>query len=151
MVSKIKNVPPDSTMTAHTKLSTTTLPQVGRAVAKLLELPTSVLEQYKNNFVYINSFNVSQIDMLRALEKATGTTEKDWEVTKILVNTAITQGREEVAKGNRRGMIDVLYGMNFKPGMGGCFEEKIANHVLGLQGERLEDVVAGIVRQVEMS
>lgn len=89
--------------------------------------------------------------MLRALEKATGTTEKDWEVTKIPVNTAIAQGREEVAKGNRRGMIDVLYGINFKPGMGGCFEKKIANDVLDLHGERLEDVVAGILRQVEMS
>jgi hypothetical protein len=37
--------------------------------------------------------------MLRALEKATGTTQKDWTVTKVRVDEAIASGRAEIGKG----------------------------------------------------
>ena len=113
-------------------------------------MPISALEQYRNNFVYVHSFNVSQMDMLRVLEKATGTTENDWKTTKTPVDEAIAKGKEEFEKGNRMGMVDVMYGMNFKPGMGGCYEGKSSNDILGLEEEELE-VVAEIVKKMGVS
>jgi len=131
----------------NTKLSTTTLPHVGRAVAKLLELPIDKLEKFKNGFVHVQSFCVSQIDMFNALKKATGTADKDWQISKVSVDQAIAQGNKEAQDGNRAGMIDVLYGMNFKPGMGGNFQHKIDNKVLGLAEEDLDEVVKRIVEE----
>jgi hypothetical protein len=134
----------------NTKLSTTTLPHVGRAVAKLLELPIDKLEKFKNGFVHVQSFCVSQMEMFDALKKATGTTDKDWKISKLPVDQAIAQGNKEARNGNRAGMIDVLYGMNFKPGMGGNFQHKIDNELLGLYEEDLDEVVKSVVHKLEV-
>ncbi|RDW75792.1 hypothetical protein BP5796_06613 [Coleophoma crateriformis] len=134
-----------------TELTTSTLAQVGRGVTKLLEMPVSNLQQFKNNFVYISSFQVSQMDMLKAVQKATGAKGEDWEITRVPVDEAIAQGTDEMAKENRRGMIDVLYGSNFKPGIGGCFREKSSNAILGLAEENFEETVAGVVESVKTS
>ena len=80
-------------------ISTTTLLQVGREVTKLLELPLSTLERYRNNFVYIHSFNVSQRHVLQAFEKVTGTTEKDWQITKAQLTKLLHQGRRRLLRG----------------------------------------------------
>jgi hypothetical protein len=133
----------------NTKLSTTTLPHVGRTVTKLLELPLDKLEKYKNGCVYVQSFCVSQMEMLTALKKATGTEDNDWEITKVPVDEAIAQGYKEAQNGNQIGMVDVLYGTNFKPGMGGNFQHKLDNKVLGLHEEDLDEVVARVVLEVE--
>lgn len=133
----------------NAKTSTTTLPHVGCAVTKLLELPVSTLAQYRNKFVYVHSFHVSQMDMLKALEKVTNTEEKDWKITKIPVDEAIEKGRSEVSNGVRKGMIDVLCGMSFKPGAGGNYQDKSANGLLGLAEESLDAIVAEIVSNLE--
>ena len=54
-------------------------------------------------------------------------------------------------KGNYMGMADVMLGTCFKAGMGGCYQEKSSNEVLGLEEESLDEEVAGIVRKVETS
>jgi hypothetical protein len=131
----------------NTKLSTTTLPHVGRAVAKLLELPIDKLEKFRNGFVHVQSFCVSQREMFNALKKATGTTDQNWQISKIPVDQAIAQGNKEAQNGNRAGTIDVLYGMNFKPRMGGNFLHKIDNKVLGLGEEDLDEVVKRVVEE----
>jgi hypothetical protein len=133
----------------NTKTSTTALPHVGRALAKLLELPIDELEKYKNGFVHVQSFCVSQMQMFDALKKVTGTTDKDWKMSKVPVDQAIAQGNKEAQNGNRAGMIDVLYGMNFKPGMGGNFQHKIDNELLGLYEEDLDEVVNSVVHRIE--
>lgn len=125
-----------------TKTSTTTLPQVSRGVAKLLELPLERHGRHRKNFAYVQSFNVSPMDMLKALEKATDTTKKDWKITEVPIEKAIAKGKEEFVKGGMG--INVLYGANFKPGMGGCYEGKSSNNVLGLAEDDFEEVVRGL-------
>jgi hypothetical protein len=74
----------------ETKMSVSTWPQVGRAVASLLSLPIKpeggdenrCLEHFKNNHIYIASFTVSQKDMLDSCLRVTGTKIEDWKVTK---------------------------------------------------------------------
>jgi hypothetical protein len=133
----------------HTLFSTTTLAQVARGVTKLFELPFSELEKFKNDFVYMSSFTVSQSQILRSVQKATGTNNKDWNISNVPVDEAIEKGLAEFKNGNFKGLLDVLYGNNSKPGMGGRFEEKLNNELLGLRGEDLDIVVKGIVDGIE--
>ena len=49
------------------------------------------------------------------------------------------------------GMAAVLYRTNFKTGMGGCYEGKSSNGVLGLEEESLDEVVEEVARKAETS
>ena len=133
----------------NTRASTTTLSYVGKAVAKLLSLPSEQLETHRNKFVYVQSFCVSQNQMLSSVCKATGSSESEWVITKVPVDEAIASGRKEVESGNYRGMIDMGYGTSFKPGAGGDYEKRIDNGALGLEEEDLDEVVKGIVEGME--
>ncbi|KAH7104247.1 hypothetical protein BKA62DRAFT_755439 [Auriculariales sp. MPI-PUGE-AT-0066] len=69
----------------ETKMSLSTWPQVGRAVAALLSLPIkseggSCLEDYQNKSVYMNSFTVSQKDIFQSILRVTGDKPEDWKV-----------------------------------------------------------------------
>ena len=72
------------------KMSVSTWPQVGRAVASLLSLPIKpeggdenrCLDHFKNKHIYIASFTVSQKDMLDSCLRVTGTKIEDWKITK---------------------------------------------------------------------
>ncbi|EHK97730.1 hypothetical protein M7I_6514 [Glarea lozoyensis 74030] len=124
----------------QTLFSTTTLAQVARGVTKLFELPSSELEKFKNHFVYVSSFAVSQTQILRSVQKATGTSNEDWKISSVPVDEAIEMGLAEFQNGNFKGLLDVLYGNNSKPGMGGNFEHKLNNELLGLESEDLDIV-----------
>lgn len=130
-------------------MSTSTLPQVGRGVAKLLELPLEKLVHFKNDFVRFRSFEVSQMEALNAVMKATNTNDSDWKITKVPVEEAIQKGNESFKQGDRRGLIDVLVGLNFQPGAGGNYLDKNDNTLLGLEEENLDEVVRRVVKEVE--
>ncbi|TVY36586.1 hypothetical protein LOCC1_G008568 [Lachnellula occidentalis] len=132
-----------------TVLSTSTLDQVGCGVVKLLSLPSEKLLKYRNSFVYINSFHVSQLDIFHSLLKATSTEEAAWKVTKVPVHNAITEGRNALAAGDYKGGLDMFVGMMFKEGAGGDFRPKSNNGDLGLVEENLDEVVAQVVKKVE--
>ena len=129
------------------KLNTSTLPQCGRGVAALLSLPVTTtdgspsLSKYRNGFAYISSFFINQHDMLASLQRVTKTSPGDWQISKRPVDEAIKSGHEKVAGGNFMGMIDVLYGTNFKPGAGGDYGETkgLDNKILGLPEEDLDE------------
>lgn len=75
-----------------TRISTSTMPMVGRAVATLLSLKISPghdhgrkgasLEDFKNKAVYVSSFTVSQRDMLESVLRVTATKLEDWKITR---------------------------------------------------------------------
>lgn len=129
-------------------LSTSTLDQVGRGVAKLLELPPATHQQYANRFVYVSSFHVSQMDVFHSLLKATGTQEKDWKVYKVPVDAAIAEGSKEFQAGNYHGLRDLMYGRCFKEGAGGNFKAKSDNGILRLAEEDLDEIVRSVVKKV---
>ena len=72
-----------------TKISVSTLPQVGRAVAALLGLPITAsshrdetcISKFANKPVYIDSFTIGQRDMLASALRVTGTKEGDWTIS----------------------------------------------------------------------
>lgn len=74
----------------NTRINTSTLPQCGRAVARLLGLKilpddggdrTPCLSHYRNRFVYVSSFKISQREMLDSILRVTGTEMRDWKIS----------------------------------------------------------------------
>ncbi|KAK4499197.1 hypothetical protein PRZ48_009710 [Zasmidium cellare] len=129
----------------NTKISTSTWPQVGRAVAALLSLPLesgdkACLTKYKNQVVYINSFTVSQRDMLDSALRITGTKEEDWTVTNEDSRQVYKTGIKEMKEG-KFGGANFLYSRVFFPNGGGDFESTkgTINGVLGLPKEDLDE------------
>ena len=100
----------------HTKAYISTLDQVGRAVTALLSLPVSAtkkgetaLQDYRNGFIYTKSFQVSQRDILSAVQRVTGTTDKDWTIDDQDVDAIIEEGKVAQTKGERSPLL--LFGM----------------------------------------
>ncbi len=138
-------------------ITTSTVAQTGLAVARLLSLPTSSsspkdpsLSDYANNFVYINSFYVSQNDMLASVQRATNTAPSDWKVSHKPVDQWIQEGYDRIEKGDHWGMINVLYGNTFKKGTMDKFHgREMSNEKLGLEREDIDEVVKRVVEEIE--
>jgi len=142
----------------ETRIVSSTWRQCGRAVAALLEFPVRpedekkgpCLEQWKNKPLYIKSFLVSQRDMLDSLHRVVGTTDGDWEIRYEESRARYEKGLEEMRSGMRTGFAKVMYTRCFYPNGGGDFEGKeLANEVLGLPKEDLDDATRLAVEMVE--
>ena len=146
----------------NTRINTSTWHQCGRAVAKLLSLKvlpddeddkSPCLANFRNNFVYISSFTVSQRDMLDSVMRVTGTTAKDWKVDHEDVKERYRNGMEEFKKGNRTGFAKLLYSRVFFPDGSGNYEatKGLHNDVLGLPKEDLDEYTKIAVQMAEQS
>lgn len=146
----------------ETKTSTSTWPQVGRAVASLLSLPIQpegqdkdrCLERFKNKQVYVSSFTISQKDMLDSVLRVTQTSLEDWKVTKEPAEKRYTEGIEAMQKGDMTGFAKMMYTRVFYPDDCGNYEKTrgLANDLLGLPKEDLDEATkAGIKRSKEVS
>jgi len=133
-----------------TRINTTTWPQCGRAIASLLSLKvlpddendkSPCLADFRNKFVYISSFNISQRDMLDSVLRVTGTREKDWKIEYQDVKERYKQGVEEFQKGNLWGFGQLLYSRLFFPDGSGNYEatKGLHNDILGLPHEDLDE------------
>ncbi|KAJ5421174.1 hypothetical protein N7465_003693 [Penicillium sp. CMV-2018d] len=136
-------------------VSVSTWDQCGRALAALLSLPesgsTPALADFKNKDVLINSFRVSQRDMLDSLHRVLGTTDSDWEISHESVTKRLADGAEEFAKGVFTGLPKMLYASVFLPtnqesDFAGTME--LANDVLGLPKEDLDEATKRAVDMV---
>ncbi|KAK5119883.1 hypothetical protein LTR85_007209 [Meristemomyces frigidus] len=133
----------------ETKMGISTWPQIGRAVAALLSMPVKpedgdsdrCLERFRNSQVYVNSFTVSQRDMLESVLRVTGTKESDWKITKELAVTRYTEGLAAMQKGDREGFGRVMYSRVFFADDSGDFEKTkgTANEMLGLPKEDIDE------------
>ena len=132
----------------NTPVCYSTIPQSGRAVAKVLQLPVITppgggpsLSDYANNYVYLRSVSVSQNEILASAQRATGTAPEDWTVTYTPVDDYIAQGREMLKAGNHYGVVPILYGSVLKKGFGNqFFGRELANEKLGLKDEDLDEI-----------
>jgi hypothetical protein len=138
------------------RMNTSTWPQCGRAVAKLLALPlhsdngSPCLNDYKNKPVYISSFNVSQRDMLESVERVTG---EKWEVKYQPVKERYAEGVKEFQSGNMIGFTKLLYARPFYPDGSGEYEKTygLQNDVLGLPKEDLDEYTKIAVEMAKKS
>ncbi|KAI9792842.1 MAG: hypothetical protein M1816_001574 [Peltula sp. TS41687] len=127
----------------ETVWSTSNLATIGRAVVGVLLHP----EETKNRYVYVQSFNVSQNDVLAALEKASGAR---WRVNHVDSDEQIKIGNELMQKGdfNGAGLLIVAAVFNGKVDVGSDFTKiaKLDNDLLGLPKEDLQESVDVVVK-----
>ncbi|KAF1945544.1 NAD(P)-binding protein [Clathrospora elynae] len=128
------------------RLNTSTWPQVGRAVASLISLPVSSLDAYRNRMLYISSFALSQRDMLKAVQRATGTTDSDWKITSEPTKQRYADAKEKMKSGDHSAFVKALYTRYFIDEEG-LYEKthELANEKLGLPEEDLEEATKAAV------
>jgi hypothetical protein len=146
----------------NTRINTSTWPQTGRSVANLLSLKvlpddasdkSACLNDFRNKFVYVSSFNVSQKDMLDSVMRVTGTSLKDWKVSYEPVKERYKAGVEEFRSGSRIGFGKLLYARSFYPDKCGNYEERkgLHNDLLGLPKEDMDEYTKIAVQRAEKS
>jgi hypothetical protein len=121
----------------ETPISTSTWPQVGRAVTALLSLPINpedgnterCLEHFKNQIVYVNSFTISQRDMFDSVLRVTGDKSEDWTINKEPARERYTSATKALQGGDRMAYVRMMYTrIFFDDGCGnfearrGCFQ-----------------------------
>lgn len=105
-------------------INVSTYGQCARAVANLLSLKilpenendkSPTLSQFKNNFVYLSSFAISQKDMFDSVLRVTGTTEKDWKINYQDCKERYDKGIAKLQNGDRDGFEQAMYVRIFFP------------------------------------
>ncbi|KAH7029894.1 uncharacterized protein B0I36DRAFT_364365 [Microdochium trichocladiopsis] len=138
------------------RINMSTWPQLGRAVAALLSLKkvpedeqdvaSTTLEHFRNKPLYVSSFLVNQREILDSVERATNTTDVDWDITHESTSERVAVGREQFSKGNLRGMAKVYYARLHYPGSEAVYEHKLHNDVLDLPKESLDDATKAALK-----
>ncbi|CAI7593231.1 unnamed protein product [Penicillium pancosmium] len=146
----------------NTRISTSMLSQVGRAVAKLLSLKgfpqdendnSLTLSTFLNKGVYIKSFAVSQRDIFESVKRVTGTTDADWTITHEDTRKRYEDGLAQVKMGNMAGFGKLLYARTFYPDASSDLSDRVQNELLGLPEENLDEstkVGIELVKELEL-
>ncbi|KAI1085433.1 NmrA-like family protein [Whalleya microplaca] len=117
--------------------STATLGRVAEAVVRVLLKE----EQTRNRMLFVQSFCVSQLDVLGALERATGT---KWEVRYRDSEEFIKEHKAKADAGDKASIEDLVFALG---ALDGNWEDRdgFAMELLGLQNEDLDEVVKLVV------
>lgn len=135
----------------ETKITTSTFPQVGRAVARLLSLPVwrvneedaqLTLSKFRNRSAFVGSFHVSQKDMFASVLRVTGEKEEDWKVKYEDAAARYQRGGELFAQGNREGFGMLLYARAFYKDGAADLQDVLNNEELGLPEEDFDEATA---------
>ncbi|KAJ5207415.1 hypothetical protein N7472_003863 [Penicillium cf. griseofulvum] len=141
-------------------INTTTWPQCGRAIAKLLslkELPqdendkSPTLSQFKNRSTHVSSFRLTQRDMFESVKRVTKTTDADWTISQVSVAESFKEGQEGMKVHNWKVFVKMLYSRMFFANGDGDYESRIGldNEALGLPVEDLDEATAEGIRMAE--
>lgn len=142
------------------RINTSTWPQTGRAVARLLSLKilkddesdkSPTLTDYARRTVFVSSFCLSQRDMFDSALRVTGTTPADWTVTHEPSAERYAAGLQQLQTGDRMGFGKLLYARVFYPNDDGNFEKRkgTQNEMLGLPKEDLDEYTKIAVEMAE--
>ncbi|KUJ07074.1 oxidoreductase CipA [Mollisia scopiformis] len=140
----------------NTKIDVSTWDQCGRAVAAFLSLPVDgpspCMADWKNKPLYINSFKVSQRDMLDSLNRVLETTDSDWTIDSEVTEVRFKRGLAELQSGNAMlGFPTASYARIFYPDGVGDFGSRwgLSDRLLGLPQESLDDATKKVVEMVK--
>jgi hypothetical protein len=122
------------------KFSTTTRATIAKAV---LANP----KETANQFLYVSSFEITMNEFVASLKKATGV--NGWDIEHIKGDEQIEQSKDLLAQGKMwPGMGKLALAATVTGGLGNDFatDEKLANEMLGLPRENLDEVVTRVLR-----
>ncbi|KAK8065784.1 hypothetical protein PG997_012531 [Apiospora hydei] len=119
--------------------STSTLERVSEAVVKVLQNE----EVGRNKMLFVQSFCVSQLDVLASLEKATG---DKWKVNWLGSEQFIKESKAKADAGDKEAVEDLVFALG---AVDGDWEGKddFAMATLGLRNEDLDEVVQRVVSE----
>lgn len=125
------------------KSSQATLPQIAKAVVRILQKP----EETKNRMLFIQSFCVSQNEVLKSLEKAMGV---KWETVRYDSEEFIREKKALVDQGHLEANEDLVFVLG---AIDGNWEQRpdFAMELLGLENEDLDEVVQKVVNELPTS
>lgn len=123
--------------------SQATLAQIARATVRILQRP----EATKNKMLFIQSFCVSQNEVLRSLEKAMGA---KWDVERLDSEKFIKEKKALADKGDLDAIEDLVFVLG---AINGNWEGRpdFAMDLLGLENEDLDEVVQSVVDEMKSS
>ncbi|MCJ1475488.1 hypothetical protein MMC13_004151 [Lambiella insularis] len=125
----------------NTVWSTTTLATIGKAVSNAMLVP----EKTANKYLFIDSFTVSQNEVLESLERVTN---EKWDVKHVDAEGQKKEGLDKFSKGDFSGVMQLLcYGI-FVNGHGNNYtkQEGGANELLSLPKQTLDEVITEVVK-----
>ncbi|KAH6669188.1 CipA protein [Plectosphaerella plurivora] len=133
-------------------VNTSTWDQCGRglaALASLKRLPENeddksvTLVNFHDRPAFVSSFNINQKDMLKSVQRVTGTSDDDWSVSHRPSLDRYTEGGKDLEQGNMAGFYKQMYARVFYPI--GDADYETDNALLGLSDEDLDEATrAGI-------
>ena len=125
----------------NVKWSTTTLTTIGLAVKNAMLVP----EKTANKYMFIDSFTVSQNQVLASLEKVTG---EKWEAKHVDAEEEKKKGLEKMSKGDFSGAVSLLQYINCVDGHGADYlrYEESADQLLSLPKQNLDDAVTEVLK-----
>ncbi|RMJ09428.1 hypothetical protein CDV36_010949 [Fusarium kuroshium] len=133
------------------RVTTSSITHTGEAIAAVLSLPEADLSTYKKQAVYTPSFHTTHREMLDAVQRATKTTDADWEITSRDVDDALKEFNERIGQGDIFASYQKFILTHLLKGYGGDIENKVDTQKLkkleqvGLKEENIEEVVKSIL------
>ncbi|GKT56155.1 NmrA-like family protein [Colletotrichum tofieldiae] len=121
------------------KASVATLPRVGEAVVRILNL--GVTEVTKNKTLFIQSFCITQNELLHSLEKATGS---KWTVNKVESESFIEEHKKKADAGDAEAIEDLVFAVG-QLDANWTKRADFAMKPLGLEDEDLDAVITEVV------
>ncbi|KXH60249.1 NmrA-like family protein [Colletotrichum salicis] len=121
------------------KASVATLPRVGEAVVRILNL--GVTDATKNKTLFIQSFCITQNELLQSLEKATGA---KWTVNKVESESFIAEHKVKADAGDAEAIEDLVFAVG-QLDANWTKRDDFAMETLGLEDEDLDTVIADVV------
>ena len=123
--------------------SNATLARISEAVVRILRKP----DETRNRVLMVQSFCVSQLDILRSLERVTGA---PWEAVHVDLDAFVQKHKALADQGSKESIEDLVFALGV---MEGNWEDKedFAMDLLGFENEDLDTVVRKAIAEKEES
>ncbi|KAL4902011.1 hypothetical protein BDW74DRAFT_181168 [Aspergillus multicolor] len=126
------------------KFTLTNQKQLGKALASVLRTPNATANQY----LYISSVETTQNEILEALQRATGS---NWTVQHTTTNAEVREGTAKLQKGDFSGALALVRATAFGDVAGlesnYARDKSLANELLGLEEENVDETIRRVVRE----
>lgn len=142
----------------NVKIPTSTWDKASLAVARIFALPlessggkSPSLADFRNRSVYVDSFFLSQRDMLASVLRVTGDKESDWTITSEPSVPRYERGCKMLSEGNFEGFVILLYTRIFYQDGSADYTARLNNKDLGLPEEDLDGPTAKAIEMAKVS
>ncbi|KAG8624615.1 hypothetical protein KVT40_007682 [Elsinoe batatas] len=127
------------------RMSLSTLGRVAEATVRVLEMGAEGREEVRGRTLMVQSFCVTQWEVLRALE---GATRGKWEVEREGVEGFVRREEGRRDEGSKEAVEELVFALGVMEG-DWTRREEFAMGLLGLEDEDLGEVVGRVVREME--